>query len=226
MVNKPPGQLTQADSTGDLDLLTECKAYIKARFEKPGNVFLGMVHRLDRPASGLVVFARTSKAAARLTHAFKQRAVYKRYLAIVCGGLPQTQILEDLLVRDERSVSVARVGTEGAQQARLKWSLVATRGDLSLVEVMLETGRKHQIRVQFANRQAPLLGDMRYGCTRPFDGRNLALHAVALELPHPTTRQTCRWVVAPPNSWSDHFKFEVGQVVDRLASTKRLGQFV
>lgn len=208
VVNKPPGLLAQADHTGDPDVLTLGKAWLKARFGKPGRVFLGLVHRLDRPASGVMVLARTSKAAARLSDQFRRRLPEKRYLALVEGVWTGAGTAVDHLVKAGRTVRVVPATHPGARRAELAWRVLATdeAERLSLVEVRLETGRPHQVRVQLAHRGHPLLGDFRYGASRPLDGRNLALHAYRLGIEHPTRRVPMHWVAPPPAAWGARFR--------------------
>ena len=202
---KPPGALSQADETGDPDLLSQGKAYIKSKFAKPGNVYLGLVHRLDRPASGLVVFARTSKAAARLTAAFRERKVEKGYLAIVEGRLDGEGAWRDHLVKDSRQVRIVPDDHPKGKLARLRWRALAHERETTLVAVTLLTGRAHQIRVQFASRGHALLGDLRYGATRPFDGANLALHSYLLAFDHPVGGRPLRFLHRPPATWGGWF---------------------
>ncbi len=200
VINKPAGMLAQADRTGDPDVLTLGKAYLKERFDRPGKVFLGLVHRLDRPVSGVMVLARTSKAAARLSAQFRERTPHKAYLALVEGRLTETAgSYTDFLLKTGRRVDVVADGRGG--RAVLHWRVVATGRAETLVAVRLETGRPHQIRVQFAHRGHPLVGDLRYGATRPFDGRNLALHCYRLAVIHPTLRTPVAWTAPPPETW-------------------------
>lgn len=200
VINKPAGLLAQADRTGDPDVVTLGKAFLKAHFRKPGNVFLGLVHRLDRPASGVMVMARTSKAAARLSAQFRERTVTKEYLCLVEGRMADAAgRFEDRLEKQGRTVRV--VGPTQGQRAALGWRLIRCGPDWSLVAVTLETGRPHQIRVQFAHRGHPLWGDFRYGARRPFDGRNLALHCYRLALDHPTRRHRMAWTASLPATW-------------------------
>ena len=192
--------LAQGDATGDADLVTLAKAYLKARFERPGDVFVGLVHRLDRPVSGVVVLARTSKAAARLSAQFAGRDVEKRYLAVVEGRLDGSGERVDWLVKGERG-TVHRVpeGTTGARQAVLRWESLAVEGRRTLVGVELLTGRHHQIRVQLAGLNTPVVGDLRYGAKLPMgDGSGIALHAVRVALDHPTLRERVVFASRPP----------------------------
>jgi 23S rRNA pseudouridine1911/1915/1917 synthase len=211
VVSKPHGMLSQADVTGDDDVLTAGKRYIKDRFDKPGKVFLGLVHRLDRPAAGVMVFARTSKAASRLGDQFRARTVSKRYLAIVEGKAAVSGEMVDFLKKfGPGDVRVVPPVTDGGQRAVMRVDVLATsrRGgaEVSLLEVQLETGRAHQIRVQLAHRGYPILGDLRYGAQREFDGQNLALHSWSLEVEHPTLRKPMTWMAPPRSDWNDGFE--------------------
>ena len=198
VVEKPPNLPVQADRSGDDDLLSILKRYIGEKYEKPGAVYLGLVHRLDRPVGGVMVFARTSKAAARLSAAFAGHEQDKRYLAVCQGEVPGERTLEDELLKDGATgmVRVVPPGTPGAKHARLVTSPLAVRDGLTLTEVRLYTGRAHQIRVQHAHAGWPLWGDARYGGGRP--GQQIALWAVSLTLEHPTRRETMTFASRPP----------------------------
>ena len=213
VVNKPPGLLAQGDRTGDPTVLTLGKAVLKEVFDKPGNVFLGLVHRLDRPASGVMVMARTSKAARRLTDQFRQRRPQKRYLALVEGRLDGKGICDDYLVKEGRQVRVVEAAYPKAKRALLRWHAMAYHDGLSLIDVRLETGRPHQVRVQLAQRGRPLLGDFRYGARRPLDGRNLALHSYRLTVEHPTRHEPITWSAPPPASWHSLFDAEIERLL-------------
>ena len=202
-INKPPGLLSQGDSTGDPSVVLLGKQYLKQKFAKPGNVFLALVHRLDRPASGAMVLARTSKAASRLSAAFRERRVDKRYLALVCGRLKGRGEWEDWLIKERPRVQVVESTAPRGKIARLRWRAGRIQGGCTIVDVELETGRPHQIRCQFGHRGYPILGDIRYSATREFDGRNLALHCYRLSVPHPTTRVTLDIEAPLPRIWSE-----------------------
>ena len=201
VVVKPAGLLSQADRTGDPDVLTLGKALVKAHFGKPGDVFLGLVHRLDRPVSGLMVLARTSKAAARLSAQFRERTLAKTYVAVVEGAPGTGGTMEDFLLKADEAVRVVPAGTPGAKAARLSWQALAHAAGRTLVAVQLETGRAHQIRVQFATRGHPLAGDRRYGAARPWllggVPGGIALHSAALTFAHPTRPETVEVRAAP-----------------------------
>ena len=198
-VEKPPNMPTQADESRDLDLLTACKAYIAEKFQKPGEAFLGLVHRLDRPAGGAMVFARTSKAAARLTAAFAGHDLEKIYWAVAQGEMIAPDALKDHLVKEaDGIVRVTGAETPGAKEARLTYRPLRTAQGLTLLEVSLETGRSHQIRVQLAHAGHPLWGDSRYGGGAP--GQQLALWSHRLTIPHPTRPERLTFESNPPPS--------------------------
>ena len=213
LVNKPPGMLVQEDKTGDLDLLSIGKAYLKEVYGKPGDVYLGLVHRLDRPASGVMVFARTSKAAARLSEQFRLRTVEKYYMAIVEGCLEGAGIALDRLVSKGGFTRVAGDEATAGRAAELQWHAISFEDEATLIDVRLKTGRKHQIRVQLSEMGHPILGDFRYGATRPLDGKNLALHCYRLGFHHPTTKERLVFKVAPP--WRERFEREIREMIAR-----------
>jgi 23S rRNA pseudouridine1911/1915/1917 synthase len=183
VLDKPAGLLTQSAAAGDDNLLDRAKDYIKGRFSKPGNVYLGLIHRLDRNVSGVVVLARTSKAAGRLSKAFRDRDVVKEYLAVVDGETPEQGELRHVLMNNPsgRGVIQSRSGKNG----HLRYSRVETNGQRSLLAVELLTGRKHQIRAQLAWSGYPITGDPLYGLARPGELGRPALHAARLSLRHP-----------------------------------------
>ena len=198
VVVKPCNMPVQADSSGDTDLLTALKEYVGQRFQKPGAVYLGLVHRLDRPVGGVMVFARTSKAAQRLTDAFASHTVDKRYLAVLQGEMNAPMPLENWLIKDGATGNVRAVkeNTPGAKIARLDTRPVAARENTTLTEVELHTGRAHQIRVQHLAAGFPLWGDNRYGGGRP--GQQIALWAYQLTFSHPTQKQEMTFRALPP----------------------------
>lgn len=198
VVVKPCNMPVQADRSGDTDLLTALKEYIGRRYQKPGAVYLGLVHRLDRPVGGVMVFARTSKAAQRLSDAFAAHAVDKRYLAVLQGEMREPVSLTHWLIKDEKTGMVRSVqeDTPGARQARLDSEPLAWREGTTLTRVTLHTGRAHQIRVQHLAAGYPLWGDSRYGGGKP--GQQIALWAYRLTFPHPTLKTPISFQVMPP----------------------------
>ena len=203
VVIKPPNMLSQADRTGDADLLTVLKEYIREKYHKPGNVYLGLVHRLDRPVGGLMVFARTSKAAARLSAQLREHDLGREYLCVVCGEVEDRFTLTDYLVHDpilNREV-VCEADEKGGKIAILQGRCIERREGTALCAIKLSTGRKHQIRAQMSNIGAPLWGDNRYGNGIP--GQQIALWGYKLTFQHPTTQETMVFHSMPEgNVWS------------------------
>lgn len=199
VVNKPAGQLVQGDQTGRSTLLDEAKAWLKAKYNKPGNVYLGLVHRLDRPASGVVVLARTSKAASRLSAEIRARRPRKVYWAQVEGKTPTKAAWTDYLQRQQFSSKV--VEPQEGKEARLSFRRLGYEKGISLVEIHLETGRHHQIRVQFAHHGFPLIGDKRYGSALIFSNDDIALHAREMHIRHPTKGEEMHFVAEPAKTW-------------------------
>jgi len=201
---KPAGLPTMGVAPQRPSLLTLAKDYLKCRYGKPGNVYLGVVSRLDAPVTGVVLFARTSKAARRLTEQFRSGQVQKLYWAVVEGEVrpAQGQCL-DWLVHDERHrrVHVVQGGRPGAQEARLNFRRLRTALGLSVLEIELHTGRKHQIRVQLAHRGFPVVGDRKYGSRRAFPA-GIALHARRLVVVHPVRYEPVEFIAPLPPSWS------------------------
>lgn len=197
-VSKPGGLLVQGDRTGDTTALELAKAYLKNTYDKPGNVFLGLVHRIDRPVSGVVLFARTSKAASRLARAFQKRMVEKTYLAVVAGSVSAES--DELIGYIERAQTSSRLVDEpsaSAKEARLAYRVLARRSATTLLEVTPHTGRHHQIRVQLAAAGHPVLGDLRYGADKALLDRSIALHSARLSLDHPVRKERVTLVAEP-----------------------------
>lgn len=199
VVVKPPNVLVQEDNTNDLDLLTMIKNYLKEKYNKPGNVYLGLIHRLDRPVSGVMVFAKTSKAASRLSEQVRTRTIEKEYLAIVDGIVKKDRDeLVDYIVKTTDNSSKISVNKEG-KLAKLKYEVLKRDYDnnLTLIKVKLETGRHHQIRVQMANIGHPLYGDQRYGKQ---DKKQIALFSNSLTLEHPVKKEKMKFVKEMPTN--------------------------
>ena len=192
IVNKSSSEIVQGDKTGDKPLAEMVKEYVKQKYHKPGNVFLGVVHRLDRPVSGLVVFARTGKALARMSEMFRTKEVHKTYWAIV-GNCPPSEEgeLVHWLVRNERQNKSYAYDKEkpGAKQAVLGYKLIGRSERYFLLEVDLKTGRHHQIRCQLAKMGCPVKGDLKYGAPRSNPDGSICLHARRVRFVHPVSRQ-------------------------------------
>ena len=199
-VNKTCNEIVQGDKTGDTPLSETVKAYIKEKYNKPGEVFLGVTHRLDRPTSGVVLFARTSKALARLNAMFQTHdQIKKTYWAIVQGAPKQPEArLENWLVRNEpqNKTYIAKQGAKDAKQAILSYKTLVRGDNYTLLEVNLETGRHHQIRCQLASIGCPIKGDLKYGAKRSNPDGGICLHARQIEFIHPVSKQNI-CIIAP-----------------------------
>jgi len=199
IVNKRAGEIVQGDKTGDVPLVETVKEYIKERYAKPGAVFLGVTHRVDRPVSGVVVFARTSKALARLNDMFRTQQVQKTYWAVVRELPPQPEAtLTHWLVRNERMNKSFAYDSErsGAKRASLTYRVIGKSERYHLLEVHLHTGRHHQIRCQLAHIGSPIVGDLKYGAPRSNPDGSICLHARTIEFEHPVSHIQIR-VEAP-----------------------------
>ena len=206
VVEKKPNIPSQGDKTNDVDMLTIVKQYIKEKYNKPGEVYLGLVHRLDRPVGGVMVFAKTSKAAARLSEEVRNKVFKKQYLAIVDGKLEEKLgTFEDYLLKNERNnmSKVVKEGTKNAKYAKLDYEVLTYNEEinLSVLKINLHTGRHHQIRVQLSSRNHSIYGDQKYG-TRG-RGKQIALWAYSLTIVHPTTKEelTFRSIPDKIGSW-------------------------
>lgn len=200
VVVKPQGIPSQQDKSGDVDMLTLIKRYLIDKYNKPGNAYVGLVHRLDRPTGGVMIFAKTSKAADRLHESLMNGEIEKSYLTVVSGTprMPHER-LEDYLQKYE-SLNIVKVvppTTKGSKKAILDYTVLDTKEDCSLLWVKLETGRSHQIRVQLSNIGNPLLGDVKYGPSKSRCPYNLALWSAELRIVHPTTKEKMVFRVYP-----------------------------
>lgn len=196
---KPFNMLSQKDATNDIDILTLLKDYIKKKYNKPGNVYLGLVHRLDRPVGGVMVFARSSKAASRLTEMFKKHDFTKKYLAVVNGIFENKEgNFKDYLLKDDKTGNTIVTDSKKGKYAELNYRVIDENksNNLSLVEIELLTGRHHQIRVQFAYRGHCLYGDQRYGKQ---DNEQIALWAYNISFTHPVKKENVSFKCFPPN---------------------------
>ena len=199
VIEKPINIPMQEDESKDLDVIRFAKEYLRVKYNKPGNVFCGLVHRLDRPVGGVVVLAKTSKAASRLSDSVRTHKMTKKYCAVVVGKLPKEKILIDYLIKDEKT-NTSRITSEKlGKYSELSYKVLQSKDNQSLIQIDLKTGRSHQIRVQFASRQCPLFGDQRYNKDAKV-GQQLALWATELSFPHPTTQEVLTFKSELPNT--------------------------
>ena len=202
--NKAAGEIVQGDKTGDECLAETLKAYIAQRDGKPGKVFLGIPHRLDRPVSGIVVFAKTSKALSRLSEMFRTGDIHKTYWALCCKA-PEKESgeLTDWLSRNEKMNKsfIVKAGSQGAKEARLRYQLLGRTDRYSLVEVELLTGRHHQIRCQLAGMGCVIKGDLKYGAPRSNPDGGISLHSREIKFVHPVRKDEMDIIAPPPSSW-------------------------
>lgn len=194
IINKKAGQLVQGDKTGDTSLLDEVKSYIKQKYSKPGNVFAGLVHRIDRPTSGIVIFAKTSKALTRLTEMIKKREIKKIYWAVVKKNeIPETQRLVHYLKKNEKNnkaiIFNSSSAQSGSKEAILTYKIIKKSDHYLLLEIDLETGRHHQIRAQLSAIKCPIKGDLKYGADRSNSDGSIHLLARKIEFIHPIKKE-------------------------------------
>ena len=202
VVEKPVNILSQGDNTNDDDMVNLLKKYLKEKYNKPGNVFVGLVHRLDRPVGGCMVFAKTSKAASRLSEQVRNKSFKKTYRAVIHGNMNKKEDnLLDYLYKNKKTnmVSVVSKNTKDAKDARLSYETLDSQKGFSLVQIDLKTGRPHQIRVQFASRKHPLYGDLRYGQHLNKVGQQIALWSYKIEIVHPTTKEKMEFSAPIPD---------------------------
>ena len=207
-VNKYIGELVQGDRTGDPTLDSSVKEYIKKKYNKPGDVFLGVVHRLDRPVSGVVIFARTSKALTRLNKSFQEHEIIKTYWAVVRHRPPMEEgELVNYLTRnaEKNKTYIAQKARKGAKEAKLSYRLMGVTNNFYLLEIDLHTGRHHQIRSQLAHINCPIKGDLKYGFARSNKDGGIHLHARKLQFVHPVTKEKISITASPPqdNLWQE-----------------------
>ena len=199
VVEKPVNIPVQEDKSKDIDMITILKKYRIEHENKKGDAFIGLVHRLDRPVGGIMVFAKTSKAASRLSEEIRNNTFHKTYLAVVQNKLAKTGILEDYLIKDKNNNMSKITNKENGKYSALEYKVLNTKDNLSLVEINLITGRSHQIRLQFSSRGNPLVGDSKYG-NNP-NNVNIALFAKSITFKHPTTKETLTFSLNLPNRY-------------------------
>jgi 23S rRNA pseudouridine1911/1915/1917 synthase len=200
-VNKPAGFLVQGNISGDLTLMDLTKDYIRKKYRKPGRVFLGLLHRLDRPVAGVVLFAKTSKGASRVSEELRSRKVIKIYWALVHGKVhPEQGTLASYLKKVEGRVHMTEKGDPDAREAILSYATMRFKEDKSFLEISLKTGRKHQIRAQLSAMGFPIEGDVKYGAPYPLSGKTIRLLAKSLTLKHPTRDENIT-IEAPDPDW-------------------------
>lgn len=217
VVVKPQNIPTQEDKTGDKDMLTMVKEYVKEKYNKPGNVFIGLVHRLDRPTGGVMVFARNSKSADRLCEQIRDKTFEKTYFTVVKGTPKQKkQELTDFIKKDlrENKASIVPMSVEGAKKSVLTYELLDTKEDFSLLKVNIETGRSHQIRLQLSNINLPIYGDAKYGKVDGKATTNLALWAGKISFKHPTEDKIMTFKVFPPEEKAPWNKFDLEKFIN------------
>ncbi len=216
-VVKPAGVLTQGDRSGEPSLMDDVKKYLKEKYKKPGNVFLGLVHRLDKPVSGIVLFGKTSKGAARLSEQFREHTIQKTYHAIVAGKLDKQK--GEIKEKVNKISFFARSFTEKSDEellaeikkatktrtAELSWEVIKSNDKYSLLKIMPKTGRFHQIRIQMANMGHPILGDVKYGAKNPLPDRSIALAATAISFKLATEDKVINLEIPLPEGWEKYF---------------------
>lgn len=207
-VNKEPGVLVQADKTNDKCLLEMVKEFIKKRDNKQGNVFLGLAHRIDRPTSGLVLFAKTSKALTRLSNMFREKEIEKYYLALVDNVIePTSGTLNNYLIRKPKfnKSFVCNKSVKGSKEAKLKYEYIKKGSTYYLVKIQLLTGRHHQIRAQFSNYDVHIKGDLKYGASRSNKDGGISLHSYQMKFIHPVSQKSLTLTASVPkeNIWQN-----------------------
>lgn len=211
VVEKPVNILSQGDDTNDKDMVNLLKSYVKEKYNKPGNVYIGLVHRLDRPVGGVMVFAKTSKAASRLSEQVRNKSFKKTYRAVIHGKMNKNNdTLNDYLYKNKKTnmVSVVNKNHKDAKSAELSYETLGFKENKSLVEIDLKTGRSHQIRVQFSSRKHPLFGDQRYGQDVNKVGQQISLWSYRINIIHPTTKEKMEFICPPPQEYPwNLFKF-------------------
>jgi len=204
-VFKPAGVLAQRDETGDISLMDGVKSYLKKKYQKSGNVFLGLLHRLDRPVSGIILFAKTSKGASRLSEQFRNHKIKKTYHAIVIGKTKKEKgTLVDYLEKDEKNRKTRISKEEITSPAELSYELIASNAKYSLLKINLKTGRFHQIRSQLSFIGCPILGDVKYGASAALSNKSIALAATSISFKTATTKENKEISISLPIEWKKY----------------------
>lgn len=205
IVNKRPGLLVQRDKTDDPSLMDIAKEYIRKKYNKPGNIFLGLPHRIDRPASGAVILCKTTKSLSRISQTFRSRQIRKEYLAILTSAPPDDKgKLVHWIIKNEKTnkVQVYTKERPGSLRAELEYEILAQRHGNHLVKVNLLTGRSHQIRAQFSKIKCPVAGDLKYGALNAEENKNICLHSSEMEFPHPVKKIPVKITASLPGTGS------------------------
>ncbi len=206
-VVKPAGVLSQGDKTGDISIFDEVKSYLKEKYKKPGNVFLGLVHRLDRPVSGVMLFAKTSKGASRLSEQFRNKTIEKSYQALVCGKPHKSRgVLTNFLGKDEKTLKAREF--EDGKEANLYYEVVKSNGKYSLLKIQIDTGKFHQIRSQLSLAGFPILGDVKYGAPIALDDMSIALIATDISFHQAVGGELVKLSVEIPQAWQKYLSTE------------------
>lgn len=216
VVMKPQGLPSCGDESGDDNMLEQVRRYVKEKYNKPGNVYIGLIHRLDRPTGGVMVFAKTSKAASRLAEQMRNGDFEKKYLAVLVGTPKEPKgTLVNYLKKNpvNNMVYICTQTTDGAKMASLEYRVLEEKGGYCLADIKLHTGRTHQIRVQMAGISHPVYGDMRYGGENAKKG-NLALWAYSLTFTHPVTKERLRFMAGPPEDAAPWKHFDLSKIYD------------
>ena len=219
VIDKPPGLLAQADHTGDPDVVTVGKERLGEG--EGSDPFLGLVHRLDRPASGLMVLARTSAAAADLSEQFRERLVEKRYLVLVEGRMRGIGTWTDYIAKTDRQPRLVDPDHPDGKRAVMNWQALATGEDRTLLQVELQTGRSHQIRLQATSRGHPVVGDRRYSASSSLGDRAIALHHALLRVDHPAHPRRETFVAGPPEVWAEVLTEDMRAAIRRILENAR-----
>jgi len=221
IVNKPPGLLAQPDHTGDPDVVSRGKEMLADT--AAGTPFLGPVHRLDRPSSGVMALARSSEAARHLSRQFRERLVEKRYVVVVEGTLRGIGVWTDYIAKTDRQPRLVDPDDPDGKRAELNWQVLESNSARTLLQVTLQTGRSHQIRLQAASRGHPVVGDDRYGASAALTKRVIALHHVLLRVDHPARPRRESFVAAPPAHWSEVLTDAMDSTLRRMLDREQPG---